>query len=89
MDNCSQHKKDLFGETDMRKVAEAIRYMHHETRAILIDELSKEISREGWEDQKLKPQLSEQLFTVAGYLCKAAIHSHFVFAISKPFMETT
>lgn len=85
--DCSKHKKDLFGETDMKVVAKAIRNMHHEARAILIDELANEISLEGWEDQKLKPELSEQLFTVAGYLTKAAIHSNFVWQISKPYME--
>lgn len=87
MDNCSQHKKDLFGETDMKKVAEAIRYMHHQTRAILIDEISRQISLEGLDDQILKPKLANELFMVAGYLSKAADHSKFVWQISKPFMN--
>lgn len=87
MSDCSQHKKEVGGISDMKILAKMIRDLHHETRAILIDELSTEISMEGLEDEKLKPQLADELFIVSGYLAKAAIHSSFVWQISKPFME--
>lgn len=87
MDNCSQHKKEVAGISDMKVLAQMVRMLHHEARAIFIDEFSKEISMEGLEDEKLKPQLAEQLFMVSGYLAKAAVHSKFVWQISKPFME--
>ena len=31
MEDCSQHKKDLFGETDMKKVAIIIGDLHHKS----------------------------------------------------------
>lgn len=85
--DCKDHPKELFGEKDMKVVAMAIRNLHHESRAILISELANEISAEGWEDEPTKPNLASELFMVAGYLSKAAIHSGFVWDISKKFMN--
>lgn len=87
MSDCSSHPKEIAGITDMKQLAQMIRNLHHETRAILIDELAKEISLEGLEDDATKPKLAEQHFMTAGYLTKAAIHASWAAQISKPFMK--
>jgi hypothetical protein len=88
MSNCSQHKKEVAGISDMKELAEMIGDLHYESLAQFIGELANKISLDAHKDEGSgKEMLSEQLYTVAGYLAKASIHSEFAWQISKPFMQ--
>ena len=88
MNDCSQHKKDLFGHSDMKEVAEAIGDLHYETLAELIDQLSKKISLDGLKDETHgRVELAANLFMVAGHLAKAHVFASWAYEISKPFMK--
>ena len=85
---CSQHKKELFGQADMKVVAEAIGDLHYETLALLLSEMANKISHDGWKDEVAgRPKLAKELFMVAGHLAKASIFATWSYQISKPFMD--
>lgn len=86
--DCSQHPKDLFGETDMKVVAERIGDLHYETLSILLTELQKKIFKDALKDKAAdRIRLSDVLMKLsteincAAYLCEQA------WQISKQFMK--
>lgn len=86
--DCSNHHKELFGQTDMKVVAEAIGNLHYETLALLLSELAVKISLDGWNDErKGRTDLAKNLFLVSGHLTKASIFTDWAYQISKPFMN--
>lgn len=88
MGNCSNHRKDLFGQTDMKVVAEAIGDLHYETLAKLLKEIGNKIFYDSRKDRengrtKLASQLwqsSLHIGTASGYISEAS-------KISEPFMK--
>lgn len=86
--DCSQHKKNLFGEADMKVVAEAIGDLHYETLSDLLYHLSSKLYEDGKKDfQAGRTQVSHYLF-LAQMRVHAAHHSiHEAWEISKPFMN--
>lgn len=88
--DCSQHKKDLFGETDMKKVAEAIGDLHYET----LKELMYHLSEKFWADSKNdKKGGRHRLSTVLGCASSStkatAEYMEDLLEISKPFMQSS
>lgn len=88
MDNCSEHKKDLFGETDMKKVAEAIGDLHYETLAELLRNLSIKLYKDGLKDRENnKEKLGYALSNASNDVAASASHITRAYKISKPFMN--
>lgn len=50
MNNCSQHRKDVFGKTDMKEVAKEIGDLHYEALTKLMYELQAKILTDGAKD---------------------------------------
>lgn len=87
MNTCETHKQDLFGEPDMKKVAEAIGDLHYKTLAELLGRLAVKILQDCYRD-KLggRTQLSYALDDAAENIKDAALHIEQAWIISKPFM---
>lgn len=89
MSDCSNHKKDLFGESDMKHLAGLISELHCESLAILLKELSKNLkqdSRKDWANKRM--QLSNRLKEASDHLKVAYTYINEAWQISKPFMGT-
>lgn len=85
--DCSGHKKDLFGESDMRKVAEMIGDLHYETLTELLRELCLKINKDGGNDyDKGRFLLGDALIQCGDKLSEAHLFMTKVWEISKPFM---
>ncbi len=88
MDNCSKHRKDILGESDMKVLAEMIGDLHYEALASLFKELGKKLqqdSRNDWKNKKT--QLSNRLKIASNCLKGAYVVITEAWQISKPFME--
>lgn len=86
--DCGNHKKDLFGHTDMKEVAEAIGDLHYETLTILITEIGNKIGEDERRDAKAgRKQLAAHLFIASEHLKSAAFDINKALEISKPFMK--
>lgn len=48
--NCSKHKKDILGVTDMKDLAEMIGDLHYETLSEFLDKLSDKLYLDGAKD---------------------------------------
>lgn len=86
--DCANHKKDLFGETDMKVVAEAIGDLHYETLFVLLRELSQKLkqdSRKDWSGNRV--QLAGRLKAASTYIKNAYMAIAEAWQISKPFMK--
>jgi hypothetical protein len=87
--DCSKHKKDLFGETDMKKVAEAIGDLHYETLAVLLDQLSSKLYLDAAKDRADgRKMIAASLEYAASPIHEAHIFIEHAWQISKPFMES-
>lgn len=85
--DCSQHKKDLYGHADMKEVAEAIGDLHYETLAELFRQMKRKFSMDAENDLKgERILLSDQLELLADVCYVAELHSFQAWQISKPFM---
>lgn len=61
--DCSQHPKDLYGETDMKKAAEVIGNLNYDSLSTLLYHLSDKLYIDGRKDFNAgRTQLSEKLF---------------------------
>lgn len=88
MSNCSQHKKDLFGHTDMKEVATAIGDLHYETLDTLLDNLAVKIHKDGIADYNSgRTKLGIALQNAALRIQNARIYTQEALEISKPFMN--
>lgn len=87
-DDCSKHKKDLFGETDMKKVAERIGDLHYETLTDLLSKLSVKLYKDGLKDRNSSKEiLGCVLADASNDVAAAASHIGKAWTISKPFMH--
>lgn len=88
MSNCSNHKKDLFGETDMKKVAEAIGDSHYKLLSLLLYHLREKLWKDGVKDAaEGRVKLGEHLMQASTRIAQARIYIEGAWKISKPFME--
>lgn len=88
MSDCSKHKKDVAGISDMKDLAEMIGDLHYESLAELLDYLANKFARDAIEDAK------KGRYSLATVLNHASHNIHETFEnieyawhISKPFME--
>lgn len=88
MSDCSKHKKDLFGEADMKKAARVIADMHYESLCELLLHLSQSLLEDSQKDgYDGKAQLSKSLDYAGDFIYDAHISLIDAWKISKPFME--
>lgn len=88
MSDCSNHKKDLFGHTDMKEVAEAAGDLHYEPLSELYHHLAVKLNKDAKRDASdSKVNLSIELMNAAHYTELAYLNLRRAWQISKPFME--
>lgn len=86
--DCSQHSRELFGESDMKKVAEAIGDLHYETFAELLDSLANKLARDAIEDARSgRYQLATQLNAASHNIHETFGNIEAAWHYSKPYME--
>lgn len=86
--DCSNHKKDVAGITDMKLLAEMIGDLHYESFSDLLYHLSEKIYRDGQKDfVNGRTHLSHHLFVAQMKLHAAHQEIYQANKISKPFME--
>lgn len=88
MSDCSKHKKELFGESDMAKVAEAIGDLHYQTLAELLAHLADKLHADARKDaERGRKLLSEQLDDAAYVIAQAGDYIKDAYLICAPFMN--
>lgn len=88
MSNCSNHRKDIHGETDMKHLAEEIGNLHYETLAILLNNLSGKIQRDASKDMKAgREKLARKLWKAKDQIQDAFFSIYEAWKICEPFME--
>lgn len=89
MSNCSNHKKEVAGISDMEKLAADIGELHYETLAILLQNLSRKLRDDAYNDELGgRHQLAASLRSASAYVLYAYQDIHRAWQISKPFMES-
>lgn len=87
-DNCSHHKKDIAGITDMKQLAEMIGDLHYETLAELLFELQTKLHNDGMKDLKAgRFKLASKLHIASSHVYEASNQIESAWQISKPFMQ--
>lgn len=88
MSDCSNHKKEVAGVSDMKVLAEMIGNLHYETLAELFQHLSKKIFQGAEKDAKAKRlALSSILYDLNYELNVCHRLADRAWKISKPFMS--
>lgn len=88
MSNCAEHKKDLFGEPDMKKVAEAIGDLSYPELSLLLYHLRENLWKDGMKDiNGERVKLGEHLLEASTRIAQARIYIEGAARISKPFMN--
>jgi hypothetical protein len=86
--DCSQHKKEVAGISDMKVLAEMIGDLHYETLSHLLHHLSKKINTDAVKDYKEgRTKLSLCLDKAQRKLFESSLTMKDAFEISKPFMN--
>jgi len=89
MSNCSEHKKEVLGESDMKVIAAAICDLHYESLPELFEELRLKFIADGKKDYDMGHfSLNAYLNWIAADMAGAKIRAELFWQISKPFMET-
>lgn len=88
--DCSGHKKDLFGKTDMKEVAEAIGDLNYETLQELFFQLSVKLYQDEMRDANNKrPELGASLDHTSDHIANAAHCMARAWKTSKKYMNET
>lgn len=86
--DCSRHKKEVAGVTDMKQLAEMIGDLHYETLSDFLLELAEKIYKDGQNDfLNGRRMLSNRLFEAQYNIAKAHEFINQAWEISKPFMK--
>jgi hypothetical protein len=86
--DCSQHKKDIAGISDMKQLAEMIGDLHYETLSQLLFELQTKLHEDSMNDLKNNRfKLSHHLRRASTYLYEASNDIESAWQISKKFMK--
>lgn len=86
--SCENHKKDLFGETDMKKVAEAVGDLHYETLAELFKHLVKKFKDDAFVDRLGdRNKIATHLWNASNHTANLEWAIRNAWQISKPFMK--
>lgn len=90
MNDCSNHKKEVAGVTDMKILAEMIGDLHYETLKDLLFRLSTKLYRDGLKDKDgNRSRLSYELTAASDNMQAAAENIKEAWQISKPFMSNS
>jgi len=85
---CSNHRKDLFGRSDMKVVAEAIGDLHYEAMVELFDNLTLKFRKDGIKDiDGERVDIGDILLQSSGITFRLAKKIRVAWKISKPFMR--
>lgn len=88
MNDCSQHKKDVSGITDMSLLAEMVGDLHYEKLAEFIGRLGTKLYKDGLKDRmNHREKLGYALNDASDDMMKAALRISEAWKISKPFMK--
>lgn len=88
MSNCSNHKKEVAGITDMKLLAEIIGDLNYETLNTFLDHLAVKLHNDGVKDfDSGRKNLGGALLNAALYIQKSRAYMYKACEISKPFME--
>lgn len=86
--DCSNHRKDVFGEHDMKKLAIEIGDLHYEALAELLDELSDKLISDAAKDRAgNRDRLAKCLEFAAEDIMHAGISIERAYDICKQFMD--
>lgn len=86
--DCSRHKKDVAGITDMKLLAEMIGDLHYETLYIFLERLSEKFNSDSFNDYKGgRVELSDTLQVAQRKIHEASWMIRKAWRISKPFMN--
>lgn len=87
MSNCSNHKRDVAGISDMKELAAMIGDLHYEALAELLKELGEKLEGDGLNDLRGgRRGLAENLCHAAIGMRGVAIRIRWAWNISKPYM---
>lgn len=87
MSNCSNHRKDLLGQTDMKHIAEDIGNLHYESLFNLLYHLSKKLENDSIIDYKAgREKLASDLQYLSMSVFESALRAERVWKLVKPFM---
>jgi hypothetical protein len=85
--DCSRHKKEIAGISDMKVLAEMIGDLHYEALADLFDNLSTKFFNDARKDAKAgRELLSNRLYDINYNMHHCADVARIAWKISKPFM---
>lgn len=88
--DCSNHQKDLFGQTDMKVVAEAIANMDYRPQVQLLAELSRKINADAENDYLAgREKLAAALQYTGMSLFESALRMEKVWKVCEPFMPAS
>ena len=88
MSNCSNHKKEVAGITDMKILAEAIGDLHYETLAEFLNNLAEKFHADYEKDsERGRTELAKCLLWTHYGIYKASYGIERAWQISKPFMN--
>lgn len=88
MSDCSKHKKEIAGISDMKELAEMIGDLNYETYVELLYHLSSKMYFDAAKDRALgNYKLANTLDHIGQALVLAHMHAKEAYAISKPFMN--
>ena len=88
MSNCSNHRKDILGQTDMKHLAEDIGNLHYECLANLLYHLDSKLKRDAALDLIAgRKKISLSLINAAHKISLACLCMREAWKISEPFME--
>ncbi len=86
--NCSKHKKDVAGVSDMKVLAEMIGDLHYESLLQFLRDLSIKLELDGFKDQQAgRTNLGNHLMYASENITVAADFMDAAWQISKPFMQ--
>jgi hypothetical protein len=87
MSNCSNHKKELFGQTDMKHLAEDIGSLHYGSLYLLLYHLYKKLDEDSIKDYKAnREKLAAALQYASMSIFESALRMQKVWQICEPFM---
>jgi hypothetical protein len=88
MSNCSKHKKEVAGVSDMKILAEMIGNLHYESLAGFLNELAAKLKIDAEKDYDgSRTRLADQLYYASNSIANAYYSIQEAWKISKPFME--
>lgn len=87
MSDCSNHKKEVAGVSDMKVLAEMIGDLHYDTLMNLLFELSNKIDSDAVKDHvNGREKLAAGLLCLGASIFESSLRCQEVWQMSKPFM---